>query len=136
MRLARPAWERVLLSRNSTASRLRLAAFRVRLAGDEASTAGEGASCGVEVDGDSAVGDGSRGGGAVGSSNLACDPCCGGGGGGRGFARAPHLAFRYRPQERGRRGRKYPLVVALTVLVAGYRPCCTPPQVGGGGEVQ
>ena len=42
-------------SRNSSASHLRLAAFRVRLAGGEAIVAGEGTSGGVGDDWDDAV---------------------------------------------------------------------------------
>jgi hypothetical protein len=44
------------LSRSSSTSHLRLAAFRVRLAGGEAVSAGEGDSCGVDVSEDGAVG--------------------------------------------------------------------------------
>jgi hypothetical protein len=57
------------LSCNSSSSQLHLAAFRVRLAGSEATTAGEGSSGGVEVDGIGAIGDGFAGDGAVGSSS-------------------------------------------------------------------
>ncbi len=91
--------------------------------------------CRGEVDGDSAVGDGSREDGAVGSSNLACDPCCrGGGGAGVRSCTSPSLPSSAPGEgEEGRRGRKYPLLVALTVLVGGYCPCCCLPHPRWGG---
>jgi hypothetical protein len=46
----------VLLSRSSSTSHRRLAAFRVRLAGGVVASAGEGASRGVVVGGDGTVG--------------------------------------------------------------------------------
>jgi hypothetical protein len=60
----------------------------------------------------------------------ACDPCCEGGG---GCAPAPHPAFRCRPRRGGGGGRHYPLVVAMTVFVAGLTTLLLPPlpQLGG-----